>query len=121
MLEHKNNYLKDMLRHQHANVTFESAKVASQSYHTLQTMVRNFSSELSIRVHSGKHSVANRSSDINKIAEIALKNNLTANTPGRTLNAFPIFKPSLQNLSREKLLTWIEKHRKIMHDFIEQR
>ena len=65
---------KELLRHQRANVTFQSALVASCSSQSLQKLLANSDGQISIKKESGKHAIANRSNDINRIISIACSN-----------------------------------------------
>ena len=119
MLEHKNNYLKDALRHQRANVKFESAKITSRAGVEIQKVLYNIDAETSIPEQSGKHKDVERSAHIRKVTDIAIQNRLLVHHPGRKMSSFPVYRSPL-SLLQKNLLDWIAKHRSLFHDMYEK-
>ena len=73
MVEHRNNYLKDMVSHQGANFSFKSALVASRSALATEAIMTYIDRELRIKPESGEHTMASISDDILKVADALLK------------------------------------------------
>ena len=105
MVEHQNNYVKDLVRHQGANLTFMSAQVASRSALPFEKIMKNIDHHLRIKPESDKHAMANRRNDTMKIANHLLASDIANNKPGRIHNSFPKLQGNLSSLHPDKILT----------------
>ena len=114
MLEHYNNYLKNMIHHHDANVSFKSAQTASRCANSLETILKNFDSCLSVKHESGHHVIASRKHDVAKVVQTVLENKLISKqSNGRSHSVFPYFPPSvLGTLDATKLWQWLQRSKK---------
>ena len=110
MLEHCNNYLKDMIHHQGANVSFHSPQTASRVAKSIQDILLNFDTALSIKPESGHHSISGRKRDVAKVAKVVLDDKLICKSlKSRAHGKFPKFPPILAILDPTKLWRWVKE------------
>ena len=69
MVEHNNNFIKEMIKNEGANVTFKSAQQISRAAMGLEAVLSNLDSILSVKEESGRHVVVDRRKDVLVIAE----------------------------------------------------
>ena len=120
MLEHHNNYyLKELIRHQRANVTFKSVLTASRSSDKLHDILSNVEKTQGVAPQSGRHTSVSREDDIAKAVESILKGNVLDCTPGRKLASLSNVPKNFKNISRDGLLTWIKHHQLKCHRTVE--
>lgn len=116
MVEHRNNYIKDMVRHQGANLTFKSAEIASRSALPFETIMTNIDHQLQIKPESGEHTMANRRADILKVANALLSNEVIINKPGRVHSSFPNAGQNFfSRLCPEKFVKWVQEKKIQLH------
>ena len=116
MVEHRNNYLKDMVSHQGANFSFKSALVASRSALATEAIMTNIDRELRIKPESGEHTMASRRDDILKVADALLKSDVISQKCGRAHSSFPeVIESNFSRISAEKFVKWVKDQKKQLH------
>lgn len=113
-LEHMNNFLKDLLKSLHHNLSHSNAERISKALRNTKVIVDNFETSVGIdRSHSSRNS-PNMESDVKKLAEEYVKAEVFVEKEGiREYESFPKFN---KNICKRKdpslLLKWaVEKRR----------
>ena len=114
MVEHNNNFIKEMIRNQAANVSFQSAQQVSRASMGLESVLTNLDNMLAIADESNKHAAVDRKKDVLLIAK-AVGRNVRKQTRPRAHKSFPSMKYDvLQLLNPCKLSQWIRNHKKAL-------
>lgn len=113
MVEHVNNDIKDLLSHQGANVSFESARKASSSIKGVGEILVNLDDILTIQPESGDQSPINKNEDIAAVVNVLLRHKTFRYTPGRAHRAYGGQVSDPMCLLREdNVIDWISRHQK---------
>ena len=116
MVEHNNNQIKDLLRNQGPNVTFDSAQKASASVKGVADILHNFDEILHIHPESGRSATVNKKQDIKAIVDVLAKYAVFSLQAGRQHNTCKgQDKDPISSLNREDLMSWITQHQKKLH------
>ena len=111
-MEHNNNFIKEMIKNEGANVTFKSAQQISRAAMGLEAVLSNLDSILSVKEESGRHAVVGRRKDVLMIAE-EIRDNINKKTKPRAHRAFPGLKRDiLHQLNPSKLVQWVREKKK---------
>lgn len=114
MVEHNNNFIKEMIRNQGANLTFQSAQQISRASMGLDAVISNLDNVLSIKAESGRHADVDKRKDVLLIAQ-EVRNNVTRQRQPREHKAFPKMKQDvLHYLDPSKLVQWVQKHKRAL-------
>lgn len=116
MVEHSNNYAKEMIHNQGANVTFNSSQRITRAANTTKEVLDNFDKSIRLKLESGQHTRSNRSADILQVVKCLHSNSILSKEAGRVHCSFPKVELSeLKSLTGELLLKWIQKVKRNCH------
>ena len=87
MVGHNNNFIKEMIRNQGANVSFQSAEQVSRASMSLESVLTNLDNMLAIADESNKHAAVDRKKDVLLIAK-EVGGNVRKQTRPRSHNLF---------------------------------
>ena len=113
MVEHVNNQIKDILSHQGANVTFESARKASASVKGISEILENLDNMLAVQPESGDQSAVNKAADISAVVDVLIRHSTFHYTTGRTHKAYRgQVNDTISFLDKDNLIQWISSQQK---------
>ncbi len=116
MVEHNNNIVKELIANQGANVSFASAQLVSRASQGVEAVLDNLDMALQVHRESGNHARIDKQKDVRLIANEALRQNMSAYSPGRAYKTFTkMNRDVLQGLTPSSLLTWIRKQKQKLH------
>ena len=114
MVEHNNNFIKEMVRNQGANVTFHSAQQISRASKGLDAVLTNLDNVLAIQTETGRHAVVDKRKDVLMIAH-EVKGNVIQQKEPRAHRAFPKMSPDvLHEVDPSKLVKWVQGHKRAL-------